>query len=80
MPRSKLENIGIPSLDDVFMSDRKREEDNAEKIMNIPIEDIIDFPNHPFKVKEDDEMLELVDSVSRVGIISPAIVRPKENG
>jgi ParB-like nuclease domain. len=62
------------------MSDRKREEDNAEKIMNIPIEDIIDFPNHPFKVKEDDEMLELVDSVSRVGIISPAIVRPKENG
>lgn len=81
MPRNKLENIGIPSLDDdVFMSDRKREEDNAEKIMNIPIEDIIDFPNHPFKVKEDDEMLDLIDSVSRVGIISPAIVRPKENG
>lgn len=81
MPRNKLENIGIPSLDDdVFMSDRKREEDNAEKIMNIPIEDIIDFPNHPFKVKEDDETLDLVNSVSRVGIISPAIVRPKENG
>lgn len=80
MPRNKLENIGIPSLDeDVFLSDKKREEDNAEKVMNIPIEDIIDFPNHPFKVKEDDEMLDLIDSVSRVGIISPCIVRPKEN-
>lgn len=81
MPRNKLENIGIPSLDDdVFLSDRKREEDNAEKVMNIPIEDIIDFPNHPFKVKEDDEMLNLIESVSRVGIISPAIVRPKKDG
>lgn len=81
MPRNKLENIGIPSLDDdVFLSDKKREEDNAEKVMNIPIEDIIDFPNHPFKVKEDDEMLDLIDSVSRVGIISPAIVRPKKDG
>lgn len=80
MPRNKLENIGIPSLDeDVFLSDKKREEDNAEKVMNIPIKDIIDFPNHPFKVKEDDEMLDLIDSVSRVGIISPCIVRPKEN-
>lgn len=81
MPRNKLENIGIPSLDDdVFLSDKKREEDNAEKVMNIPIGDIIDFPNHPFKVKEDDEMLDLIDSVARVGIISPAIVRPKEDG
>ena len=81
MPRNKLENIGLPSLDDdVFLSDKKREEDNAEKVMNIPIEDIVDFPNHPFKVKEDDEMLDLIDSVSRVGIISPAIVRPKEDG
>ena len=81
MPRNKLENIGIPSLDeDVFLSDKKREEDNAEKVKNILIEDIIDFPNHPFKVKEDDEMLDLIDSVSRVGIISPCIVRPKENG
>lgn len=45
MPRNKLENIGIPSLDDdIFLSDKKREEDNAEKVMNILIEDIIDFP------------------------------------
>lgn len=81
MPRNKLENIGIPSLDDdVFLSDKKREEDNAEKVINIHIEDIIDFPNHPFKVKEDDEMLDLIDSVSRVGIISPVIVRPKDDG
>lgn len=80
MPRNKLENIGIPSLDgDVFLSDKKREEDNAEKVINIHIEDIIDFPNHLFKVKEDDEMLDLINSVSRVGIISPCIVRPKEN-
>jgi ParB family chromosome partitioning protein len=79
VPRNKLENIGILSLDDdVFISDKKREEDNAEKVINIPINDIIDFPNHPFKVKEDDEMLDLIDSVSRVGIVSPVIVRPKD--
>lgn len=79
VPRNKLENIGIPSLDeDVFISDKKREEDKAEKVINIPINDIIDFPNHPFKVKEDDEMLDLIDSVSRVGIVSPVIVRPKD--
>ena len=81
MPRGKLENIGIPSLDeDAFVSDKKKAEDHAEKIVEIPIHKIVDFPNHPFQVRNDEEMKELIDSVGKSGVISPAIVRPKEDG
>lgn len=81
MPRGKLENIEIPSLDDdVFTSTKKKEEDNAEKIQNILIAEISDFPNHPFKVKEDQAMLDLVDSISKSGVLMPVLVRPKSNG
>ena len=81
MPRGKLENIGIPSLDeDAFVSDKKKAEDHAEKIMEIPIHKIVDFPSHPFQVRNDEEMKELIDSVGKSGVISPAIVRPKEDG
>lgn len=80
MPRGKLENIGIPSLDeDAFVSDKKKAEDHAEKIVEIPIHKIVDFPNHPFQVRNDEEMKELIDSVGKSGVISPAIVRPKED-
>lgn len=81
MPRGKLENIGIPSLDeDAFVSDKKKAEDHAEKIVEIPIHKIVDFPNHPFQVRNDEEMKELIDSIGKSGVISPAIVRPKEDG
>lgn len=81
MPRGKLENLGIPSLDeDAFVSDKKKAEDHAEKIVEIPIHKIVDFPNHPFQVRNDEEMKELIDSVGKSGVISPAIVRPKEDG
>ena len=81
MPRGKLENIGIPSLDeDAFVSDKKKAEENAEKIVEIPIHKIKDFPNHPFQVRNDEEMKELVESVGKSGVISPAIVRIKNDG
>lgn len=81
MPRGKLENIGIPSLDeDAFVSDKKKAEENAEKIVEIPIHKIKDFPDHPFQVRNDEEMKELVESVSKSGVISPAIVRIKNDG
>ena len=81
MPRGKLENIGIPTLDeDVFVSDRKKAEDHAEKVIDIPIHKIEDFPNHPFQVRNDEEMMNLIDSVAKSGVIAPALVRPKEDG
>lgn len=81
MPRGKLENIGIPTLDeDVFVSDRKKAEDHAEKVIDIPIHKIEDFPNHPFQVRSDEEMMDLIDSVAKSGVIAPALVRPKEDG
>lgn len=81
MPRGKLENIGIPSLDeDAFVSDKKKAEENDEKIVEIPIHKIKDFPDHPFQVRNDEEMKELVESVGKSGVISPAIVRIKNDG
>lgn len=80
MPRGKLENIGIPTLDeDVFVSDRKKAEDHAEKVIEIPIHKIEDFPNHPFQVRNDEEMMDLIDSVAKSGVIAPALVRSKED-
>lgn len=81
MPRGKLENIGIPTLDeDVFVSDRKKAEDHTEKVIEIPIHKIEDFPNHPFQVRNDEEMMDLIDSIAKSGVIAPALVRPKEDG
>lgn len=81
MPRERLNDIEIPSLDDdVFESDDKKALDQAEKVIEIKLNKIVDFPNHPFQVREDEEMLELIDSVGRNGVLMPAIVRPTEDG
>ncbi|BBK22802.1 hypothetical protein Aargi30884_17050 [Amedibacterium intestinale] len=81
MPRERLNGIEIPSLDDdVFESDAKKALDQAEKVIEIKLNKIVDFPNHPFQVREDEEMLELIDSIGRNGVLMPAIVRPTEDG
>lgn len=81
MPREKLTNIKIPSLDDdIFVSDEKKAIDTAEKIIQVPLDKIDDFKNHPFHVREDAEMLDLIDSVARIGVLSPVIIRPKSDG
>ncbi len=82
MPRGRLkEGMSIPSLDDdVFASDKKKALDNAERVIEIKLNSISDFPNHPFKVKEDEEMLDLIESVARSGVVMPVIVRPVEDG
>ena len=81
MPRERLNGIEIPSLDDdVFESDDKKALDQAEKVIEIKLNKIVDFPNNPFQVREDEEMLELIDSVGRNGVLMPAIVRPTEDG
>ena len=81
MPREKLKNIKIPSLDDdIFLSDEKKAIDSAEKIIQVPLNKIDDFKEHPFHVKEDVEMLDMIESIARIGVLSPAIIRPKSDG
>ena len=70
----------LPSLDELFTTQKERDEANLEKVINIKLSDIEDFINHPFKVLENDEMLEMVDSIREKGVLVPAIVRKKDNG
>ena len=84
MPRKPLSEVQIPDLnldeDILFKSEKTKQEDNAEKIINIPLDEITDFPNHPFKIREDKAMVELSESIAKVGVLMPALVRPKEDG
>ena len=67
-------------LDDLFSTDESREEAQLEKVVTLNPADISDFPNHPFKVKQDEAMAEMVDSVRQYGVLVPALVRPKADG
>ena len=64
-------------LDDLFSTDESRAEAHLEKVVTLNPADISDFPNHPFKVKQDEAMAEMVDSVKQYGVLVPALVRPK---
>lgn len=70
----------LPTLDDLFSSQEERDEAKLAKIRDIPLSEIDDFPNHPFKVRDDEDMIQLVESVKERGVITPATVRPKEDG
>ena len=67
-------------LDDLFSADESRAEAQLEKVVTLNPADISDFPNHPFKVKQDEAMAEMVDSVKQYGVLVPALVRPKADG
>ena len=69
----------LTSVDDLFTTQEERDEAKRETIMEIPLSQISDFPNHPFKVKMDESMSDLVESVKSYGVLSPVIVRPKGN-
>ena len=73
-------SIKLTSLDDLFSTDESRTEADKERIQDIPIAEIDDFPNHPFHVDIDDAMREMAESVKRFGVLSPAVARQKENG
>lgn len=68
------------SLDDLFSSQQERDEAKLSKIRDIPLDEIDDFPDHPFRVREDEDMFQLVESVKERGVITPATVRQKEDG
>ena len=67
-------------LDDLFSTDESRAEAQLEKVIMLNPADISDFPNHPFKVKQDEAMAEMADSVKQYGVLVPALVRPKADG
>ena len=70
----------LTRLDDLFTTQAQREEERLSKIRDIPIELIDDFPDHPFKVRDDEDMQQLVESIKERGVITPATVRQKEGG
>lgn len=73
-------NIKLTSLDDLFSTEESRAEEEKERIQEIPITEIDGFPEHPFHVDMDDAMREMVESVKRFGVLSPAVARQKEDG
>lgn len=78
--KEQEQKMKLPKLDDLFTIQEQRDYEKAEKVEEIDISNIKDFPNHPFKVKNDDKMQEMVNSVKEYGVILPVIVRPKEDG
>ena len=73
-------SMKLPSVDNLFTTQEQRDEEKREKVRDIDITEISDFPNHPFKVKTDEKMLEMVDSIKEYGVLIPALVRPKSEG
>lgn len=80
MARKQEIDFELPKLDDLFTTQQERDEAKLKKIHDIPLDQIDDFPSHPFKVMDDEEMLKLVESIREYGVITPAIVRKKEDG
>ena len=66
--------IELRSYDDIFKTSEEREEDKLAKIRDIPISEIDDFPDHPFQVRDDEDMQNLVESIKERGVITPAMV------
>ena len=73
-------NITLPSLDNIFSSEQERQDAKLEKIQILPLTELHPFRNHPFQVRDDDEMAKMVDSVKEYGVMTPAIVRPRQDG
>ena len=78
----KEEKMKLPkmTLDEFFTTQDERDNKNREYVRMIPVKEITNFPNHPYKVKDDDEMFSMAETVKQFGVIHPVLVRPKENG
>ena len=77
---AKPRDLGMTPLDDLFSTDESRAEAQLEKVVMLNPADISDFPNHPFKIRQDEAMAEMVDSVKQYGVLVPALVRSKADG
>ena len=81
MAARKRENaFDLPKLDEYFTTQEQRDDAKLKKIHEIPLEEIDEFPDHPFKVLDDEDMMNLAESVREQGIITPATLRKKEDG
>lgn len=73
-------DFALPTLDDLFSTQQEREDAKLEKIRDIPLGLIDDFPDHPFHVRDDEDMVQLVESIKTNGVLTPAVLRQKEDG
>ena len=80
MTKRNVIEMNLPTADDLFSTQEERDNEKREYVKAIPLDQISDFPNHPFKVRMDEKMLEMIESVREYGVLSPAVVRPKEDG
>lgn len=80
MTKRNVIEMNLPTVDDLFTTQEERDNEKREYVKAIPLDKISDFPDHPFKVRMDEKMLEMIESVREYGVLSPAVVRPKEDG
>ena len=80
MSHAKKIDLGMTAYDELFMTDEERAENRLPKIYEIPLTEINDFPDHPFKVRDDEDMENLIESIKERGVITPATVRKLPNG
>lgn len=78
--KSSVKNIKLNSVDDLFSTEESRQDANREKVMEIPLVELYPFKHHPFKVVDDERMLDTADSIREYGVLVPAIARPREEG
>ena len=78
--KSAAKNIQLASYDDLFKTDEERQADAQKRVQSLPLDKLEPFPNHPFKVIDDDKMLETVESIKERGVLVPILVRPKNDG
>ncbi len=78
--KSSAKKVELASVDDLFSTEESRTDAQREKVMEIPLSELHPFKDHPFKVKDDDTMMETADSIRQYGVLVPAIARPDPNG
>lgn len=78
--KSSAKSINLTSLDELFTTEESRAEESCEKVVRIPLAELHPFPNHPFHVRDDEAMQNTVDSIKEYGVLTPGIVRPREDG
>lgn len=78
--KSSAKNIRLTSVDDLFSTEESRTDEQREKVQEIPLSELHPFPNHPFKVVDDERMLDTADSIREHGVLVPAIARPRADG
>ena len=78
--KSSEKKIELASVDDLFSTEESRQDEQLEKIQEIPLSELHPFKDHPFKVKDDDAMIETADSIKKYGVLVPAIARPLPDG